>query len=78
MSEMLTVALVCASLISAPECSRETALDVIVAPAPSPIQCLMQGQAMVAHAGLAESPDVYVKIDCERRHVAAADLRPSE
>jgi len=78
MSEMLTVALVCASMISAAECSRDTALDIIVAPAPSPMMCLMQGQTMVAHAGLAEAPGVYVKIACERRRVAAAELRPGQ
>jgi hypothetical protein len=74
MSELLTVALVCASLVSAAECSRDNALDVIVTPAQSPMQCLMQGQTILAQTGIASAPDVYVKISCERRRVAAAQL----
>ena len=73
MSEMLTVALVCATLVSAHECSRETALDVIVAPARNPMECLLQGQALVARTGLAAAPDTYVKIACERRRIAAIE-----
>ena len=78
MSEMLTVALVCASIVSAADCSRETAIDVVVAPAPTAMQCLLQGQTIVAQTGLAEGGDVYVKIACERRRVAAAEIRKSE
>jgi hypothetical protein len=74
MSDLLTVALVCASLVNVADCSRDTALDVIVTPAQNPMQCLMQGQAMVAQTGLAAGPDTYVKIACERRRVTAAQL----
>lgn len=72
MSELLTVALVCAALTSTDACTRDTALDVIVAPAQSPLQCLMQGQTLVAQSGIASGPDVYLKLACERRRVVAA------
>ena len=52
MSELLSVALVCAGTLLAQDCSRDTALDVIVAPAHSPIECLMHAQTMAAQAGL--------------------------
>ena len=74
MSEHLTVALVCAHLLNAGDCSRETAIDVIVAPAKNTIECLRQGQAIVAQTGMATDNDVYVKIACERRRVASATV----
>ena len=74
MSELLTVALVCAHLLNTSDCSRETAIDVIVAPAKNPIECLRQGQAIVAQTGMAADGDVYVKVACERRRVASATV----
>ena len=55
MSELLTVALICAHLLNTSDCSRETAIDVIVAPAKNPIECLRQGQAIVAQTGMTAS-----------------------
>jgi hypothetical protein len=76
MSDLLTVALICASTVPAPDCSRETALDVVVSPARSAMECALGGQAMIAASGLASSPDLYVKIRCDRRGVATAMTRP--
>ncbi|SFU66904.1 hypothetical protein SAMN02799631_01707 [Methylobacterium sp. 174MFSha1.1] len=74
MADFLTVALVCASALAAPDCSRETALDVAVAPAPTPITCLMQGETLAAQSGLVRGRETYLKVACERRRTAA--LRP--
>uniref|UniRef100_UPI003F885C97 hypothetical protein n=1 Tax=Methylobacterium sp. NMS12 TaxID=3079766 RepID=UPI003F885C97 len=52
MSELLSVALVCAGTLLAQDCSRDTALDVIIAPAHTPMECLMHAQTMAAQAGL--------------------------
>lgn len=71
MSDLLSVALVCAGTVLAQHCSRETALDVIVAPARTPMECLMHGQTVAASTGL-PGEDRYLKVTCERRH---ADLR---
>lgn len=71
MSDLLSVALVCAGTVLAQNCSRETALDVIVAPARTPMECLMHGQTVAASTGL-PGEDRYLKVTCERRH---ADLR---
>ena len=71
MAEFLTVALVCASTLAAPDCSRETALDVAVAPAPSPVTCLMQGETLAAQTGLVRGRETYLKVACERRRTAA-------
>ena len=68
MSELLSVALVCAGTLLAQDCSRDTALDVIVAPAHTPMECLMHAQTMAAHAGLPGGSDRYLKIACEHRH----------
>lgn len=67
MNEVLVVALICASSVQAPDCSRETALDVITAPAHSLQECLIQGPTMAAGAGLGGEKNTYVKTRCERR-----------
>jgi len=68
MSELLAVALVCAASLLASDCSRDTALDVIVSPARTPMECLMHAQATAASAGLPGGDGRYLKITCERRH----------
>lgn len=75
MNELLSVALVCASVILPGDCNRNTALDVVVAPAKTPYECLMHAQVMAAGAGLPGGADRYLKIDCEHRKVAAAEPR---
>jgi hypothetical protein len=70
MSDFLTVALVCASTLAVPDCSRTTALDVAVAPAQTPILCLMQGEALAARSGLTRAGETYLKVACERRRTA--------
>jgi hypothetical protein len=68
MSELLSVALVCAGTLLAQDCSRDTALDVIVAPARTPMECLLHAQSMAAAAGLPGGDQRYLKISCEHRH----------
>ncbi|WP_375465737.1 hypothetical protein [uncultured Methylobacterium sp.] len=67
MSELLSVALVCAGTMLAQDCSRETALDVIVAPVRTPMECIMHAQTMAAAAGLPGGDHRYLKIACEHR-----------
>ena len=68
MSDLLAVALVCATTLSAPDCSRETALDVVVSPVTSVMECMMHGQASAAQAGLLGGEGRYLKIACEHRY----------
>jgi hypothetical protein len=74
MADFLTVALVCAGALAAPDCSRDTALDVAVAPAPTPIACLMQGETLAARSGLVRGRETSLKVAGARRRTAA--LRP--
>lgn len=67
MPELLSVALICAGTLLAQDCSRDTALDVIVSPAHSPMECLMHAQALAARAGLPGDGDRYLKVACEHR-----------
>lgn len=76
MSELLAVALVCATTILANDCSRETALDIIVSPAHSPMECMMHAQASAAAAGLPGGEGRYLKVACERRYKVAAVHEP--
>ena len=71
MSDLLSVALVCAGTLLAGDCSRETALDVIIAPANTPMECFMHAQTMAAQAGFPGGDHRYLKIACERRRTEA-------
>ncbi|WP_232628358.1 hypothetical protein [Methylobacterium sp. Leaf118] len=66
MNPILVVALICASSVQVPDCSRETALDVIIGPANTLQECLIQGPVLAASAGPADA-NTYVKTRCERR-----------
>jgi hypothetical protein len=78
MSELLSVALVCAGTLLAQDCSRATALDVIVAPARTPMECLLHAQTMAAAAGFPGGDQRYLKITCERRHAESAPVRTAD
>jgi hypothetical protein len=67
MNPILVVALVCASTVQAPDCSRETALDIITGPAHTLQECLVQGPVLAANAGHGSEPGTYVKTRCEPR-----------
>ncbi|WP_336489962.1 hypothetical protein [Methylobacterium nigriterrae] len=67
MNQILIVALVCASSVQAPDCSRETALDVITGPAHTLQECLVQGPVLAANAGHGDDKGSYVKTRCEVR-----------
>ncbi len=77
MPELLAVALVCATSVLANDCSRDTALDVIVAPAHTNMECVMNAQASAAHAGLPGGEGRYLKISCERRVKVASVPNPA-
>jgi hypothetical protein len=77
MQGLIMVALVCGSALLPDQCSRETALDVIVSPARTPMDCALGGQATAARAGLVTQGATYLKISCERRK-GATDLSSAE
>ena len=74
MSELLSVALVCAGTLLAQDCSRETALDVIIAPAHTPMECFMHAQTMAAQAGFPGGEGRYLKIACEHRRTEGSPV----
>jgi hypothetical protein len=67
MQGLIMVALVCGSTMLPDQCSRDTALDVIVSPARTPMDCALGGQAMAARSGLLTAGSTYLKVSCERR-----------
>ncbi|MCE4224004.1 hypothetical protein HCU64_09595 [Methylobacterium sp. C25] len=78
MPELLAVALVCATTLSSAECSRDTALDVIISPVHSAMECMMHAQASAAAAGLPGGDGRYLKISCERRTKLASVIEPAD
>ena len=77
MQGLIMVALVCGSTMLPDQCSRDTALDVIVSPARTPMDCALGGQAMAARSGLVTEGGTYLKISCERRK-GTTDLSSAE
>lgn len=67
MNPIVVVALVCAASVPQPDCTRENALDVIVGPAHTLQECLLQGPVLAASSGHRDEKDVYVKTRCEQR-----------
>ena len=66
MNTLLAVVLVCALSVEPADCTRETALDVIVQPVSLPTECMQVGPALAASTFDALDRR-YVKIACERR-----------
>lgn len=64
MTAYLALALACAATITGPDCSRETALDVLSQPAGA-TDCPKVAQLLATHLGL--PPGGYYKLVCERR-----------
>ncbi|MGY2052400.1 hypothetical protein [Methylobacterium sp. JK268] len=64
-SGLLLVVLVCAKGLAPDACTRETALDVMTQPVPTPFACMLGGQTMAAREGLDAA--TYAKVLCERR-----------
>ncbi|WP_375410419.1 hypothetical protein [uncultured Methylobacterium sp.] len=67
MNTIIVVALVCAASLPQPDCTRETALDVITGPAHSLQECLLQGPVLAASSGHSGASGNYVKTRCEQR-----------
>lgn len=69
MNGLLMVALVCAATLAPDACTRDTALDVLVQPAPSPTACLFGGEAAIAGGAFGRDRPAgsYLKIGCARR-----------
>lgn len=67
MNTVVVVALICAASVQAPDCSRETALDIVTGPAHSLQECLMQGPVLAANSGFKGQDGAYVKTRCEPR-----------
>ena len=66
MNTILAVILVCAAATAQPDCTRDTAVDVVTAPTPSLFACMMAGQASVARDRLL-GDGRYVKVVCGAR-----------
>lgn len=66
MTEFIVVILVCAVATAVPECSRDTATDILGSqPVANPIACMKGGEMAGARFGVEH--DHYLKVVCERR-----------
>ncbi len=67
MNQIVVVALICANTVQAPDCTRETAIDIVTGPAHTLQECLIQGPVIAANSGIPIAKDSYVKTRCEPR-----------
>lgn len=66
MNGFLAVILICGMGLKPSDCTRETAIDVIVRAAAHPMECMLSAQPLVAATGLARD-GTYTVMRCERR-----------
>ncbi|WP_267422643.1 hypothetical protein [Methylobacterium sp. GC_Met_2] len=66
MNTVFALILVCAASTAQPECTRDTALDVITVKTSSVLTCMMAGQANVARDRLL-GDERYAKVICGSR-----------
>ena len=65
--QFLAVVLVCAATVSGPDCSRDTALDVLLEPVQVETECLKRSQQLATYVSLEAGQ--YHKLICQRRKV---------
>ncbi len=57
--------LICSISLSHSECEPKTALDVARGPpVDNPVMCVLNAQTMMAHTGLVQGGNVYMKVVC--------------
>jgi hypothetical protein len=83
MAGLLAVSLVCATTIVNPQdCTRDTALDIILTPLSSelPSACMVVGQTAAAQAHVIDEAEGhrYVRVLCERRVSRTASAVPPQ
>lgn len=66
MNGLLATILICAATTAMPDCSRESAVDVVTVPVPTLFACMMSGQTASAHHQLL-GDGRYVKVRCGDR-----------
>ena len=78
--ELTTIILVCSAALARPDCTLTTATDMLVGlGANTPIECLMNSEALIAQSGLASQleKDQYLKVECVRKETVAGALQRS-
>ena len=73
--------LICSAALAKPDCTVDTATDMLAGlDANTPIECLMNSQALVVQSGLASQleKDQYLKVVCVPKETVAAILRHSD
>src|SRR5215831_11946820 len=69
--------LICSAALARPDCTVDTATDMLAGlDANTPIECLMNSQALVAQSGLADQleKDQYLKVVCVPKETVASSV----
>ena len=70
--------LICSAALAKPDCTVDTATDMLAGlDANTPIECLMNSQALIAQSGLAHQleKDQYLKVVCVPKETVAEAVR---
>src|SRR6516162_7200416 len=73
--------LICSAALAKPDCTVTTATDMLAGlDANTPIECLMNSEALIAQSGLASQleKDQYLKVVCVPKKTGAAVFRRSD
>src|SRR5215467_5154773 len=73
--------LICSAVLAKPDCTITTATDMLVGlGANTPIECLMNSEALIAQSGLASQleKDQYLKVVCVPKEAVASVLQRSD
>ena len=79
--ELTAIILVCSAALTRPDCTTTTATDMLMGlDANTPIECLMNSEALIAQSGLASQleKDQYLKVVCVRKETVAGALQRSD
>ena len=78
--DLTAIILVCSAALARPDCTVTSATDMLAGlDANTPIECLMNSEALIAQSGLASQleKDQYLKVECVRKETVAGALQHS-
>ena len=78
--DLTAIILVCSAALARPDCTVTSATDMLAGlDANTPIECLMNSEALIAQSGLASQleKDQYLKVECARKETVAGTLQRS-
>ncbi len=79
MNSFTAMILICSMSTEGPDCSTDTAIDVIRGPdTDNPATCILHAESLVAGLARPMASDEYMKVVCRHRHTRLAERADDE